>query len=254
MNTITVPVLYVTPVSFRSAWLIRRACRPMCWSPISPSISALGVRAATESTTTRSIAPDRTSISAISSACSPVSGCDTSKRFGVDADAARVLDVERVLGVDERAHPAAFLSFGDGVESERGLAARLGSVDLDDAAARVPAHAGREVERERASRDRLHGLELPLVAQRHDGALAELFLHAADDGLQYTHFLSDLFQHDDSPFFSCSCSHCVWIPVLAVEHAHRDRFCDVLGADVVSSGEVGDGAGDANDLRVCARR
>jgi hypothetical protein len=30
-------------VSLRSAWLIRRACRPGSWSPISPSISALGV-------------------------------------------------------------------------------------------------------------------------------------------------------------------------------------------------------------------
>jgi hypothetical protein len=32
------------PVSLRSAWDIRRACRPTCMSPISPSISALGQR------------------------------------------------------------------------------------------------------------------------------------------------------------------------------------------------------------------
>ncbi len=44
---------------------------------MSPSISALGTSAATESTTTTSIAPLRTSASVISSACSPVSGCDT---------------------------------------------------------------------------------------------------------------------------------------------------------------------------------
>jgi hypothetical protein len=48
-------------------------------SPISPSISALGVRAATESTTTISTAPERTSMSVISSACSPVSGWETSR-------------------------------------------------------------------------------------------------------------------------------------------------------------------------------
>ena len=67
------------PVSLRSAWLIRRACRPGSWSPISPSISALGVSAATESITTMSTALERTSMSAISSACSPVSGCETSR-------------------------------------------------------------------------------------------------------------------------------------------------------------------------------
>ena len=59
--------------------LISRAWRPMCWSPISPSISARGVSAATESTTITSIAFERTSMSAISSACSPVSGCEISR-------------------------------------------------------------------------------------------------------------------------------------------------------------------------------
>ena len=44
---------------------------------MSPSISALGTSAATESITTTSIAPLLTSVSHISSASSPVSGCDT---------------------------------------------------------------------------------------------------------------------------------------------------------------------------------
>ncbi len=56
-----------------------RACRPTWLSPISPSISALGVSAATESTATTSSAPLRMSSSAISSACSPLSGCETSR-------------------------------------------------------------------------------------------------------------------------------------------------------------------------------
>ena len=47
-------------------------------SPISPSISALGTSAATELMTTMSMAPDLMSMSAISSACSPVSGWETS--------------------------------------------------------------------------------------------------------------------------------------------------------------------------------
>ena len=45
---------FTAPVSFRSAWLMRRACRPTWLSPISPSISARGTSAATESITTTS--------------------------------------------------------------------------------------------------------------------------------------------------------------------------------------------------------
>jgi hypothetical protein len=45
---------------------------------MSPSISAFGTRAATESITITSSAPERTSVSVISSACSPVSGCEIS--------------------------------------------------------------------------------------------------------------------------------------------------------------------------------
>ena len=67
----------IEPVSLRSAWLIRRACRPGSESPISPSSSAFGVNAATESITSTSTAPERTSVSVISSACSPLSGCET---------------------------------------------------------------------------------------------------------------------------------------------------------------------------------
>ncbi len=64
----------IEPVSLRSAWLISRACRPTWLSPISPSSSALGTSAATESTTMMSTAPDLTSMSQISRASSPVVG------------------------------------------------------------------------------------------------------------------------------------------------------------------------------------
>ncbi|MNC85170.1 hypothetical protein D3C83_07550 [compost metagenome] len=74
MKITSVLVRLMLPVSLRSAWLIRRACRPICGSPISPSISALGTSAATESITTTSTELERTSMSAISSACSPLSG------------------------------------------------------------------------------------------------------------------------------------------------------------------------------------
>ena len=61
-------------VSFLSACDMRRACSPGSESPMSPSSSARGTRAATESITMTSTALDRTRVSAISSACSPVSG------------------------------------------------------------------------------------------------------------------------------------------------------------------------------------
>lgn len=62
------------PVILRSALDMRRACRPICMSPMSPSSSALGTSAATESTTTMSTAEERTSWSTTSSAISPESG------------------------------------------------------------------------------------------------------------------------------------------------------------------------------------
>src|SRR5436853_190956 len=47
----------MAPASLRSAWLINRACSPGSESPMSPSISAFGTRAATESTPIRMSAP-----------------------------------------------------------------------------------------------------------------------------------------------------------------------------------------------------
>ena len=66
----------------------------------------------------------------------------------------RVADVERVLGVDEGADAAALLRLGDQLERQRRLAGRLRPVDLDDAAAREAADAERDVEPERAGRER----------------------------------------------------------------------------------------------------
>src|SRR2546430_97275 len=79
MNTTEVRERLIAPASLRSAWPISRDCRPGSESPMSPSISAFGTRAATESITTTSTAPDRTRISVISSPCSPVSGWETSR-------------------------------------------------------------------------------------------------------------------------------------------------------------------------------
>ena len=148
-----VSVRLSVPASLRSAWLISRAWRPTCESPISPSISAFGVSAATESIATTSSAPERTSSSAISSACSPVSGCETSRSSMLTPIRLRVGRVHRVLGVDERADAAAPLGLGDHVVDERRLARGLRAEDLDDAAARQ-ARRSRARGRARASPSR----------------------------------------------------------------------------------------------------
>ena len=76
INITIVFVLLIDPDNFLNAWLINLACNPTCESPISPSISACGTRAATESITIIETASLLTRASHISKACSPVSGCD----------------------------------------------------------------------------------------------------------------------------------------------------------------------------------
>ena len=97
-----------------------------------------------------SSAPERTSISAISSACSPLSGCDTQQIVDVRRRCGARSRVHRMLGVDERRQAALALRLGDDVVAERRLARGLGAEDLDDASARDAADAEREVERQRS--------------------------------------------------------------------------------------------------------
>ena len=81
-------VLLILAVSFRNACDINRACKAHLESPMSPSISAFGVKAATESITIISIAPERINESVISSACSPLSGWEI-KRFSISNQASQ---------------------------------------------------------------------------------------------------------------------------------------------------------------------
>ena len=96
----------------------------------------------------------------------------------------RVERVHRVLGVDEGAGPAELLRLGEHVVDERRLAGGLRPEDLDDAPARDAADAQREVERERAGRDRGDANLGALVAHAHDGALAELALDLRQRALE----------------------------------------------------------------------
>ena len=77
-----------------------RACRPTWESPISPSSSARGVSAATESMTTTSTAPERTIMSAILEGLLTGIGLRHQKLVDVDANLLGVQRVERMLRID----------------------------------------------------------------------------------------------------------------------------------------------------------
>jgi hypothetical protein len=51
-----------------------------------------------------------------------------------------------VLGINEGTNAALALRLGDAMQRERGLAGGIRAVDLDDAAARQPADAERDIE------------------------------------------------------------------------------------------------------------
>jgi hypothetical protein len=73
-----------------------------------------------------------------------------------------VLDVQRVLGVDEGAGAAQLLHLGHDLQRQRGLARRFRAVDLDHAAARQAADAQRDVQAQRAGGD-----DLDVLRPRH---------------------------------------------------------------------------------------
>src|SRR5213594_1462641 len=97
-----------------------------------------------------------------------------------DAELASIVDVERMLRVDEGADAAPLLPLGDQLEGERRLARRLGAVDLDDAAARDAADAERDVEAQRTGGERRDVAGEGRLAEPHDRALAELLLDLAE--------------------------------------------------------------------------
>src|SRR5690606_36116561 len=78
---------------------------------------------------------------------------------------------------------AELLGLGDHLQRERGLARRLGAVDLHHAPARQSADAERVVEHERAGRDGLDS-DVPGLAKAHDRALAEALLDGLESGAQ----------------------------------------------------------------------
>jgi hypothetical protein len=173
----------IEPVSLRSDWLISRACRPTCESPISPSISARGTSAATESTTSTSIAFEpHQRVDDLERLLASV-GLRDDQLVNVDAELPGIDGVERVLGIDEGDRTAALLRFGQHVQRQRGLARAFRSVNLDHPAARQATDAQGDVEPERPGRDRLD-LHRFLLAQLHRRALAECAVDLRERGLE----------------------------------------------------------------------
>jgi hypothetical protein len=118
-------------------------------------------------------------VSVISSACSLAVRLRHQQVLELHAQPPRVLGVERVLGVDERAHAAGLLRLGDRVQGQRRLAARLRPEDLDDAPARQPAGPQRHVERDRPRRDHVHLARLGPV-EPHQRPRPELLVDRLD--------------------------------------------------------------------------
>ena len=103
-------------------------------------------------------------------------GLGDQEGVGVHAQGAGVDGVEGVLSVDEGRVTTGLLSVGDGMQGDRGLTGGLGAVDLDDTAAWEATDAEGDVEREGTRGDHLNGRAV-VIAQAHDGALAELLIN-----------------------------------------------------------------------------
>src|SRR3546814_675858 len=92
--------------------------------------------------------------------------------------------VERVFGIDEPADPAVLLRLGDDVQRQSGLTRTLRAVDLDDPPRRQTTDPEGDIQTQGAGRDGLDLLDGALVAEAHQGALAEALLDLGDRVIQ----------------------------------------------------------------------
>ncbi len=72
-------------------------------------------------------------------------GLADQERFNIDAQTFAPCRIERVLGVNESRDASVALRLGDGMQSDRRLAARLGTKKLDDPAARQSLTSERQI-------------------------------------------------------------------------------------------------------------
>ena len=102
----------------------------------------------------------------------------------IDAQLAGIARIERVLGIDEGGDATKLLRLGRDLQRERGLARAFRPVDLDHPALRQAADAERDVESERAGRDRRDFDGMAAVAELHHRALAEGAFDLPEGGFQ----------------------------------------------------------------------
>ena len=90
--------------------------------------------------------------------------------------------------------PPCFHGLGHDMQRQGGLAGGFRTVDLHNPAARHTAHSQGHVQGDRTGGDGLHTRQRLIVAQAHDGALAELFLDLAQRQLnRLVFFLRGIF-------------------------------------------------------------
>lgn len=102
---------------------------------------------------------------------------------GLYAETFGVADVQSVFGVDEGRRAAELLAFGDDVQGERRLARRFGTVNFCDATAGNPSDAECEIKTDGPGGDD-GNLDVHVVGQTHDRALAEFALDGFKGGFQ----------------------------------------------------------------------
>ena len=110
-------------------------------------------------------------------------GLGDEQRVDVHAQVDGVGAVEGVLGVDDRGDAALLLGLGDGVDGQRGLAAGLRAVDLDDPSSRIAADTQGVIQGDGAGRNDGNFLGR-LVSHLHNGAFAVVLLDLGDRCLQ----------------------------------------------------------------------
>ena len=163
------------PVSLRMACDISRACTPMKLSPISPSSSAFGTSAATESTTSTSIESGSDQRAGDLQRLLPVIGLRNQQIIDIDAQLARVNRIERVLDIDECRHAADLLRFGDHLQRDGRFARRFRAKDFADAAARKSTDSQRIIERNGAGGNRGTGTIASFAPRRRMEPLPNCF-------------------------------------------------------------------------------
>jgi hypothetical protein len=106
-----------------------------------------------------------------------------SKLVEVDPELPGIARIERVLGIDEGTDAAALLRFRHRMQRQRRLARGLRPVDLDHPAARQAADAQRDIEAERAARNRFD-IDHLVLPELHHRALAEGPVDLAEGGFE----------------------------------------------------------------------